>query len=169
MQRSGKTNMEEILLGIGEIGVSVDGRPIRTQGLGCCVAVSLWCPAKRVAGLVQIVLPEARINPGKGKEKPGYFADTGIPALTAEMQDQGCAVLNSETQVKIVGGAQVMNSNDAFNIGAHNISAVKSILRDRGFRIVAEEVGGHESKTVAVFPRTGDVMLTSPGQGEWYI
>ena len=161
--------MEQILLGIGEIGVSMDGRPIRAQGLGSCVAVSLWCPAKRAAGLVQIVLPESRINPDKGKEKPGYFADTGIPALTKEMQDQGCAVFNSDTQVKIIGGAQVMNSNDAFNIGAHNIAAVRSILRDLGLRIVAEEVGGYASKTVTVFPRTGNVMLSSPGQGEWYI
>ena len=161
--------MQEILLGIGEFGVSTDGRPIRTQGLGSCVAISLWCPDMKAAGLVQIALPESKINPGKGKEKPGYFADTGMPALIAELKDRGCKVSKKKTEVKLVGGAEVMNSNDVFNIGAHNIAAVRRILGEHKLRVVAEHVGGHASKSVTVFPKTGDVMLACPGIKEWYL
>jgi len=161
--------MEEILLGIGDIGVATDGRPIRTKGLGSCVAVSLWIPARKAAGLVQIALPESRIHARKASEKPGYFADTGIPALIAEMQDQGCPVSGGEAEVKIMGGAEVMNTNDVFNIGEHNVAAVRRILSQQKLRVVAEEVGGHASKAVTLFSRTGDVMLSSPGQPEWYI
>jgi chemotaxis protein CheD len=161
--------MDEILLGIGEIGVSTDGRPIRTQGLGSCVAVSLWCPSMKAAGLVQIALPESRINPGKGKEKPGYFADTGIPALIAELKDRGCKVSKKETEVKIVGGAEIMNTNDIFNIGEHNVAAVRRILSEHKLGVAAEEVGGHASKFVTVLGKTGEVMLSSPGETEWYI
>jgi len=161
--------MDEILLGIGEIGVSTDGRPIRTQGLGSCVAVSLWCPGKKAAGLVQIALPESRIHARKASEKPGYFADTGIPALVEELKERGCKVSKRETEVKIMGGAEIMNTNDVFNIGEHNLAAVRRVLSQEKLRVVAEEVGGHASKSVTVFSKTGDVMLSSPGLTEWYI
>ncbi|MCF8031232.1 MAG: chemotaxis protein CheD [Desulfohalobiaceae bacterium] len=161
--------MDEILLGLGDIGVSTDGRPIRTQGLGSCVAVSVWCPGMKAAGLVQIALPESRINPGKAGEKPGYFADTGIPALIAEIKGRGCKLTEQETEVKIMGGAEIMNTNDVFNIGEHNVAAVRRILSKEKLRVMAEEVGGHSSKTVTVFSKTGEVMLSSPGQTEWYI
>jgi len=161
--------MDKILLGIGEFGVSTDGSPIRTQGLGSCVAISLWCPGMKAAGLAQIALPESRINPGKGKEKPGYFADTGMAALIAELEHRGCEVFKEETEVKLIGGAEVMNSNDVFNIGAHNITAVRRILGQHKLRVVAEDVGGHSSKSVTVFPKTGDAMLSCPGLKEWYI
>ena len=161
--------MKEILLGIGDIGISDDGRPIRTQGLGSCVAVSLWCPGSQAVGMVQIALPESRINPGKGEEKPGYFADTGIPALIRQMQGLGCRISAEETQVKLAGGAQVMNTNDVFNIGDHNVAAVRRILSEQGLRAAAEELGGHASRTVTVFPQTGKVVLSCPGQPEWTI
>jgi chemotaxis protein CheD len=161
--------MHEILLGIGEFGVSTDGRPIRTQGLGSCVAISLWCPGMKSVGLAQIALPESRINPQKGEEKPGYFADTGISALIAELKHRGCEVSKEETEVKLIGGAEVMNSNDVFNIGAHNITAVRRILGEHKLRVVAEHVGGNSSKSVTVFPKTGDVMLSCPGLKEWYL
>jgi len=161
--------MEEILLGIGDIGVSSDGRPVRTQGLGSCVAVCLWCPGAKAAGLVQIALPESRINPEKGEEKPGYFADTGIPALIAAMQERGCQVSEKRAEVKILGGAQVMNANDVFNIGEHNIAAVRRILSDQELGVTAEEVGGNTSITVTVYPKTGEVWVASPGQQAWTI
>ena len=161
--------MEEILLGIGDIGVSSDGRPVRTQGLGSCVAVSLWSPGAKTAGVVQIALPESRINPEKGEEKPGYFADTGIPALIAAMKERGCKISAKKAEVKILGGAQVMNSNDVFNVGEHNVAAVRRVLSDQGLGVTAEEVGGNTSITVTVYPKTGEVWVSSPSQPAWTI
>jgi len=161
--------MDETLLDIGDIGVATAGKSISTPGLGSCVAVVLMCPAMWMAGLVTVALPESRINSHKAREKPGYFADTGIPVLASEMQAQGCRLYEMETQVKIVGGAGILNSNHIFDIGAHNIAAVRRSLEGMGLPIVAEDVGGHVSKMVRVIPGTGKVLLSSPGREEWAV
>jgi chemotaxis protein CheD len=161
--------MDETLLEIGDIGVATASMSITTPGLGSCVAVALLCPEMRMAGLVTVALPESRINAEKARKKPGYFADTGIPVLASEMQARGCRIGERETEIKIAGGAGILNSNDAFNIGAHNIDAVRRMVDKLGLRIAAEDVGGHASKRVRVIPGTGEVFLSSPGRREWAI
>ena len=160
--------MSSIILGIGDLGASKEqGEVIKTFALGSCVAVILLDPGRRAVGMLHCALPEAKINPAKAKERPGYFADTGIPALMREMAKLGCQPSGRGFIVKLAGGAKVMDPNDTFNIGKRNILAAKKALWALGLGAVAEDLGGNFSRTVTISVATGEVTLSSPGRPNW--
>jgi len=160
--------MSNVILGVGEYGASrTPGDIVKTFALGSCVAVILMCPKTRTVGMVHVALPESKINPEKVKTRPGYFADTGIPALMKQMADMGCDPRGRGFIVKLAGGAKIMDPNNTFNIGKRNALAVKKILWKYALGPVAEDLGSTYSRTVSVSVSSGEVTLSSPGHGEW--
>ena len=153
--------MNQINVGIGEFAVSKNPEErIKTFGLGSCVAIIVLDPKVRVVGLMHIALPDSNINKEKGENLPGYFADTGIPCLIKEMAKLGSNPKGQGLIVKLVGGAQVMDPNERFNIGKRNIVTIKKILWSYHLAVVAEEVGGNLSRTVDVEVKTGRVTIS---------
>ncbi len=162
--------MKTMILGVGDLGASnSQDAEIKTYALGSCVAVILLDPRTRTAGMVHIALPEAKINPAKAHDRPGYFADTGIPALLQEMSKFGCHPQGKGLLVKLAGGAAIMDHNDTFNIGKRNLLAVKKILWSYGMGPRSEDVGGTFSRTVSISIKTGEIFLSSPGRPNWKI
>lgn len=160
--------MNQLVLGIGEYGASnIPEEAVKTYALGSCVAVVLLDPRTRCVGMIHIALPEAKINPVRAQERPGYFADTGLPLLLKQMTQFGCSPQGQGMFVKIAGGASVMGINDTFNIGRRNLAAVRSLLQDYGLKIIAEDVEGNISRTVSALVSTGEVILSSPGRPDW--
>jgi chemotaxis protein CheD len=119
--------------------------------------------------MVHIALPESAINPAKALTKPGYFADTGIPALIREMMALGCTGGPKQMVAKIAGGSKIMDPKNVFNIGNRNILAIKKILWKYGVSPRSEDVGGTMSRTVSVNAQTGKISLSSPGRADWSI
>jgi len=160
--------MADLVLGIGEFGASRDpSAKVKTFALGSCVAITLLDPTTRTVGMIHIALPDSSINPQKIKERPGYFADTGIPLLLREMTRVSGASLTRRLVVKICGGASIMDPNDTFNIGKRNVLAVKKILWAQGMGPVAEDVGGNHSRTVMASVSNGEIQISCPGRGQW--
>ena len=123
----------------------------------------------RAVGLIHVALPESSISPDIVHSRPGYFADTGIPAILREMAactGAGKAISHG-MMVKIAGGANVLDTNNLFNIGKRNVLALKKILWPLGMGPVAEDVGGGFSRTVSVSVASGKITLSSPAKGEW--
>lgn len=162
--------MSQMILGIGDLGASKQpDAEIKTYALGSCIAVVLLDPQTRTVGMVHVALPESKINLVKAKEKPGYFADTGVPLLLQEMVRHGCQPKGKGLIIKLAGGAAIMDYNDTFNIGKRNLLAIKKILWSYGLGPRSEDVGGTFSRTVSVSVRTGEVILSSPGRPNWKI
>ncbi len=160
--------MSDLILGIGDFGVSKDpSQSIKTYALGSCVAVILYSPTLPVAGMIHIALPESKVNPGRAKEKPGFFADSGIPKLLDALGKIGGPTRGKGMKVKLVGGASIMDKNQIFNIGKRNLLAIKKILWAHGLGAVGEEVGGTISRTVSINISNGEVKIFSPGRGTW--
>jgi len=160
--------MSQIILGVGDYGASNrPGEEVKTFALGSCVSVIILDPRTRTVGMVHVALPESEINKAKSKEKPGYFADTGIPALLAEMARFGCNPQGKGMVVKLCGGANVMDTNDTFLIGKRNALAIKKVLWKYGMGAVAEDLGGNFSRTVTVSVESGEILLCSPGRPDW--
>jgi chemotaxis protein CheD len=146
-------------VGIGDLRVASGDRELKTYALGSCVAVVVWDSAAKVGGMAHIVLPEGQINPEKAAEKPGYFADTGLPVLFAELKKAGA---NRRTcWVKLVGGASILDENRVFDIGRRNALAVKKYLWKVGLAVKAEELGGSVSRTVSLEVATGTLTISS--------
>ena len=162
--------MLEITLGIGHLGATntpLSG--LKTYALGSCVAVILLCPDTKGVGMVHIALSDSSINRAKATELPGYFADTGLPALLQKMATVNGNKKNIRMFAKLAGGASMIGSSDTFNIGPRNILQVKSLLTAARIPLVAEDTGGTYSRTVSVSVDTGEVELSSPGQPNWKI
>ncbi|MDY7001637.1 MAG: chemotaxis protein CheD [Thermodesulfobacteriota bacterium] len=162
--------MKSIVLGVGDFGVSkTPDEVIKTFALGSCVAVMLLHPRTKSVGMVHVALPDSKINLERARERPGYFADTGIPALVEAMAKVGASGNGRDFIVKLAGGAKVMDAGNTFNIGKRNVLAIKKILWKKGMGAVAEDVGGTISRTVAVSVDTGKILLSSAARGEWEI
>ena len=160
--------MSDLVLGIGDFGVSKDPtKTIKTYALGSCVAVILFCPSLPAAGMIHIALPESKVNMSRAKEKPGFFADTGIPKLLDALGKIGGPTKGKGVKVKLVGGASIMDKNEIFNIGKRNLLAIKKILWAHGLGAVAEDVGGTISRTVSINVSSGEVKIFSAGRGNW--
>ena len=158
------------VVGVGEFAVSADpGDVIKTFALGSCVAVVFLHKPSRSVGMIHVALPESKISPDIVAKRPGYFADTGIPAILkamAALTGTGSNLAKGMV-VKMTGGANVMDANNTFNIGKRNILALKKILWPLGMGPVAEDVGGGFSRTVTVAVQNGRVFISCAGKGEW--
>lgn len=150
------------IVGVAEAAVRRGSGSIVTYALGSCVAVVLVDRARAVAGVLHLMLPESRTNPQRASERPATFADTGIPALlrmfTASGADRRTAV------AVIAGGAELLADLDRFRIGARNVAAAKAALGAVGIPIVAEDVGGSRSRTLAVVLPHARITVRTSGQ-----
>jgi chemotaxis protein CheD len=161
--------VKKTTIGIGEYASSNKaGEVIQTLGLGSCIAVVVLCPKTRTVGMVHVALPDSMINPKVSIDLPGYYANTGIPALLKEMARYGVDRRAGGCIIKLVGGASVMDANKTFAIGARNLKAILEVLDIYGARVAAKEVGGNTSRSVAVSVDTGKVSITSCGK-KWDI
>ena len=162
--------MGHLILGVGDFGASNrPGDEVKTFALGSCVSVILLDPKTRTVGMVHVALPDSSINKAKSIDKPGYFADTGIPALLAEMAKFGCHQKGKGMVVKLCGGANVMDTNNTFEIGKRNALAIKKVLWSYGMGAIAEDLGQNFSRTVSISIETGQVTLSSPGRPNWQL
>jgi len=134
--------------GMGEIRVSPNpDETLSCLGLGSCVALCIHDPVTRVGGMAHIVLPES--NRPVDDSTCGRFADTAVPWMVEEMCALGA--IRTRMVVKLVGGAQMIQAEGfepAIQMGARNVDRVRVALRQQGLRVSAEDVGGHQGRSV---------------------
>jgi chemotaxis protein CheD len=147
------------VVGLGEwVCSNNEAETIVTYGLSSCVAVAIYCPIQKVAGLIHIVLP----TPYSEKDisaRPGHFATTAVPLLIRKMMEKyGC--LKENLRIHLYGGAD-SRKGDSFQIGSRNLEQVNRMLRSLNMRARKSEVGGHFSRSVAMSVKTGEIELST--------
>jgi chemotaxis protein CheD len=152
-----------IYVGVGEIATSKNPDHVLVTSLGSCVAVIILAPVIRSAGIAHIALPTSNVNVEQSRTKPGYYADTGIPRLLAEM-DKLHGGRRGRLLVKLVGGANIMDPNSTFDIGKRNILAIKKILWENSLGVLVEDIGEDISRNVRVSVDTGKVVVKTLGK-----
>jgi chemotaxis protein CheD len=157
--------MALLVVGIGDCKVSKDPSDVLvTHALGSCIAVVLYDPVARVAGLLHYMLPDSSLDPERAGKLPCVFADTGIPLLLEIAFRRGAA--KSRIVIVAAGGAQMLDPTGTFNIGQRNQVAMQKILSETGLRIHKAEIGGTNSRTVRIDVASGRVQLRTQGQAE---
>ena len=150
--------MPSLVIGVADCLVSDDPEAVLvTYALGSCIAVVIHDPVSKVGGLLHYMLPESTIDQAKAQERPYMFADTGIPLLFHGAYKLGA--VKSRLEVAVLGGAQVMDCNETFNIGKRNHLALRKIFWKAGVMVRNEEIGGTTSRTVRLEIGTGRVFL----------
>ncbi len=119
--------------------------------------------------MVHIALSYFSINPTRAAELPGYFADTGFPALMKKMAMMNRGKPDPRIFAKITGGASMIGASDVFNIGLRNVAKIKEILRTAGIPLRAEDTGKSISRTVSTEIGSDDVLILTPGRPTWKI
>jgi chemotaxis protein CheD len=153
-----------IKVGMADLKVTGPPEVLSTLGLGSCIGICLYDPVTKVSGLAHIMLPNSqsiRNNSNRAK-----FADTAIQDMIDEMINKGA---NKRRLVgKIAGGAQMFSfssKNDMMKIGARNADAVRSILKDLGIPIKADDTGGNFGRTIEFYPEDGRLLIKTIGHG----
>lgn len=150
-------------MGVGDCLLSNDpDATLVTYALGSCIAVLLHDPYAAVAGLLHFMLPEPIGDPRRAEENPWMFATTGVPLLLARAAKLGAT--KKRMNVRLIGGAHVLDDQGFFNIGKKNHVAVRRVLWREGILVQSEAVGGSESRTVWLDVSTGKVRIRQGGR-----
>ncbi len=144
---------------MGEFHVSSrPGDEIGVIGLGSCIGLALLDRRGGIAGVAHIVLPESN-----GADGPsGKFADTGVPALVADMCRAGA--ISSRLEAVLAGGAQMFAATSKLAVGPRNEEAVRSALATRRIPIRAAATGGERGRTLNVTVGDFSVSVREAGR-----
>jgi len=141
---------------IGEFRVVNKPTILESLGIGSCIAICLFDPVFRIAGLAHILLGK---SPKIVTVNPFRFADRAIDVMLREIERMGSKREN--IQAKIIGGASMFNyEGSPFDAGKKNIIAVKEKLKKEKIKIVAEDLGGKEGKSIWMDTSDGKVVVS---------
>ncbi len=155
---------------VGDMAVSYDaGHQLKSIDLGSNVAVLLYDTSNNVAGLARIALPGSSPNTNHAKSHPAFFVNGAVPGLLGMLIEHSKRRCTTDIVAKIVGGAHILLSKGAFDVGKRNVIAIKTMLERLGIALCAEDVGGNINRTVSICVDTGKVHVSSPGHGSWEV
>jgi len=157
--------MSWVVIGISDCAVTRNpAESLITYALGSCIAIAIHDRVANVGGLLHFMLPDSSMNRSRAQLNPWMFADTGIPLLFQQAYQRGAE--KRRLAVYMLGGAQIMNSQDEFNIGKRNHLAARKILWKAGVVVHGEMVGGNTARTVRLEVGTGRVFWRGLGEVE---
>lgn len=153
-----------LIVGIADMKVSNDpNATLVTYSLGSCIGVSIYDPVVKVGGLLHFMLPDSTIDPVKARKNPWMFADSGIPLFFKEAYRLGAE--KNRLDVKVVGGAQILDDSNFFNIGKRNYMSLRKMFWANNVLIRAEDIGGTVNRTVSLELSSGRVWVKTSGEG----
>ena len=155
------------IIGMAELGIVKPPDRISTLGLGSCVGVILYDRITKLGGMVHIVLPDSKNQPGINRAK---FADTGIQELLAQMLKIGAS--RGGIIAKVAGGANMfgnLNKCDMLNVGERNAYSSKMHLQLMRIPLIAEDLGGTHGRTIELNTEDGSLKIKTLGMNEKYI
>lgn len=136
---------------------------VATLGLGSCLGITCFDPAAKVGGMLHVMLPDSTKH-GPERDNPAMFLDTGLPALVEAMVNLGGEL--TRLQFKVFGGAQILASNEYFNIGRQNVDAAKRLCERYRLNVRVWDVGGQINRSIELHVRDGRVLLRMPSKPE---
>lgn len=131
-----------------------------TTVLGSCISACIRDVRTGIGGMNHFMLP------GCNTKHSGSWADAGsletrfgvaaMENLINEILKQGCVKKNLE--IKLFGGGDVMSMKQN-SVGEKNIAFALNFVRDEGFTIASQDMGGESPRKVIYFPETGKVLV----------
>jgi chemotaxis protein CheD len=126
---------------MGGLGITTPEKLVLQTFVGSCVAICLYDPVAKIAGMAHVMLPKN--NTKEEIPKPeGKFVDVAIKVLLDRLIASGAK--QNRLKAKMAGGASVFqteSNKNVFNIGLRNVDAIRTILGDKKIPIVSEDTG----------------------------
>jgi chemotaxis protein CheD len=148
------------IVGVGDLKFSSDRDDVLiTYALGSCLGVSVYEPVVGVGGLLHAMLPLSSADPIKAQQRPEMYVDSGFAALMKALFRFGARKENMI--ISVAGGASMkqISNDDYFKIGQRNFTVLRKLLWKNGLMIHAQDVGGGNSRTMALYLESGLVTI----------
>jgi chemotaxis protein CheD len=157
--------IEPVKVSIADLKIAYSPQPIKTTGLGSCVATIIYDPVLKIAGLAHVMLPDSSIIKKGIDFNKAKFADTAVKELVQKLVREGSK--NGDLKAKIAGGAEMFSYsvNEAMRIGRRNIEAVKKALEEESIEIISEDTGGSNGRTVVFDPEKCILQIRTVNKG----
>lgn len=152
-------------IGMAEMHIGRSPEILITRGLGSCLGITVYDPAKKIGALAHVMLPD--ITNARIKHNPYRFVNSAIDAIVEELKVHGSLTRNMKA--KIFGGAHMfsfMVTNTILNIGEKNVLMAKQMFARWEIPVLAEDVRGNFGRTIEFYLDTGKVMMRTVSQGE---
>jgi len=147
-------DVKQVTIYIGEVLATGEPTIIKTL-LGSCVAVCLWDPQTRVGGMNHFLLPYALNGVQNDAARFGVHA---MDLLICEMLKAGAD--RRRLRAKIFGGAHVLSlPEDEDGIPSQNIAFAIDFVRNDGFKLTGEDLGGYQPRRVHFQTDTGRAFV----------
>jgi chemotaxis protein CheD len=125
--------------------------------LGSCVAACIRDPIAAVGGLNHFLLPESDTGQWGQANAAMRYGNHAMETLINDIIKRGGE--RSRLEIKVFGGARVIDSKSASSVGEQNAEFVESYLQNEGFTIVAKHLGGPLPRRIHYFPVSGKVNM----------
>jgi len=153
-------NIKEVFLCPGEFFFGEANTRIRTL-LGSCVAITLWHPQRRIGGMCHYMLSDPHlIKHHRRKQLDGRYAEDAIQLFLKEIAKT--KTHQNEYQVKIFGGGNMfanVTKGKLENIGERNVRIGRELLKNFGFNVCTEHLGGEGYRRLVFDLWSGDVWM----------
>jgi len=149
---------------IADLKVSSDPHvTLVTYGLGSCVAVTGYDPAKQIGALLHFLLPSQEYD-RTPQYAPMKYADTGLAMLLKRLCQIGANT--RRLIVKAAGAAHVLKATPSaqMDIGKRNYEALLAELDKHALTLHSKDVGGSSSRTAMLEIDTGILTIRTRGQ-----
>ncbi len=151
-----------VTLYIGGVHASDEAIVIKTL-LGSCIAVCLYDPERSVGGMNHFMLPHGVVG---ANGTVGSTADANLTRFGVHAMDRLIAAVmkaggdRRRLVAKVFGGAHVLGIGDfQSSIPHQNIAFARNFLEQENLPIVAEDVGGYDTRDVRLLAATGQVLV----------
>lgn len=147
---------QEVNLLAGQIYFGTDAANVRTL-LGSCVSITLWHPARRIAGMCHFLLPH---RPGQAHAPlDGRYGAEAIHWLVQALHQAGTRP--HEYRACLYGGADTMpdKAGIKLNVGERNIELGWRLIEEHGFELFEVDVGDCVPRHVKLNVATGQVTM----------
>jgi chemotaxis protein CheD len=145
----------------GDVKVGGVKSVLRVLALGSCVAVIVYDKEKKAGGLAHVMLPGGA--PGFTKLEGNSYAQDAIDALLGKLERLG--VSPQGLLACLVGAGNVLKREED-TICQANIDSVARILRDKGVRVMAEDLGGDQRRSACLDIAGGKVYSAQGDEAE---
>jgi chemotaxis protein CheD len=153
-----RVGMDVVMVLPGRHYVTDNEKEMVVTLLGSCVAACIRDPITAVGGLNHFLLPESDSGQwGQTVDAAMRYGNHAMETLINDIIKRGG--IRSRLEVKVFGGAHVIEGATALSVGQKNVDFVQEYLRNEGFDIAASHLGGALPRRIHYFPITGKVQM----------
>lgn len=130
--------------------------------LGSCLGIAVYDKEKKRGGMIHCLLPLSKADPNKAAQNPCMYVDSGFAKLLQTLLDSGSD--KKKLTIVAVGGANINDDNNVFEIGKRNHTVLKKLLWKNGLLLKAEDVGDSVTRTLSLHIDSGKTFLKANGK-----